>query len=226
MSQTLNALFNQALTAIGHAGNVTDPNADSKQTAVLKLWYPVARRAVLSSFHWASVRRAKRLAIAKSRDLSLDWADTDPLPGYRYAYALPANCLRPQFLGDYSRFALSSLGGEKVLNTNCSRAILYYTEDIDAPSQWEADLYQAIVYALAASINMAHNGKAQLTQKLEQQVHQLTTFAKVADANEDDEYFEAVPGMWAGTGYQAPPAATRSQFIYPTTTFNVSGLMP
>lgn len=221
MSQTLNALFNQALSAIGHAANVTNPEANSKQTAVLNLWYPVARRAVLTSFHWASVRRAKRLALAKTRNVDADWQDTDPLPGYRYAYALPTQCLRPQYLHDFSRFALSQLGGEKVLNSNCERAILYYTEDVDRPELWEADLYQAIVYALAAAINMAHNGKAQLTQKLEQQVHQLVTLAKVADANEDDEYFEAMPSTWAGSGFSAPSGATRSQFFYPTTSFAV-----
>lgn len=225
MSQTLNALFNQALTAIGHEANVTDPNADSHKTALLKLWYPVARRSVLSSYYWGSVRKVARLALARQRNVAEDWVEQDPLPGYRYAYALPTDCLRPQYLHDYSRFALSSLGDEKVLNTNSSRAILYYTKDVNLPELWEADLYQAVVYALAAAINMAHNGKAQLTQKLEQQVHQLVTFAKVADANEDDEYMEAMPSLWAGTGFSAPSGANGAQFFYPTQTFQIGGAL-
>lgn len=221
MTQSLNNLYNQALTAIGHAANVTDPNATSKQTATLSLWYPVARRAVLAASNWGSVRSFVRLSLARERLSDSTWLDIDPAPGYRFAYALPHDCLRPRYLSDYSRFSLSNLGGARVLNSNTEQAILHYTRDEIEPSKWDSDLYQAVLYSLAAAVNMAHNGKIQLTQKFERQVFDLIGLAKVEDANADDEYFDSLPTLWAGADFSAPALAQGSQFFYPTATYSV-----
>lgn len=221
MSQDLNNLYNQALTAIGHAGNVTDPKATTKQTAILNLWYPVARRAVLSANNWSSVRAFTRLSLARERASTGLWQDIDPAPGYQFAYALPHDCLRPRYLSDYSRFSVSNVGGERVINSNTPQAILHYTRDEPEPSKWDADLYQAILYSLSAAINMAHNGKPQLSQKFERQVFDLIGLAKVEDANADDEYFDSLPTLWAGADFSAPAMAQGSQFFYPTATFAV-----
>ncbi len=216
-------LYNQALTAVGAAPNVSDPNDTSKSTEILNLWFPVARRLVFTSFHWASLRATKRLARALTRNESLPWANTDPSPEYSYAYGLPSDMVQPQYLEDFSRFRLGTVGEEKLLMSNNPAPILTYTKDNEDPSVWEPDLYLCVIWSLAACINMAKSGKMNITQKLEQQVQQLIDRAAVNGANEDDTYFETPPSSWYGTGFAIPLMEPR--YYYPTSSFRVSGVV-
>lgn len=219
--QNLRNLYNQALTAIGHAPNVTNPEANDKATTIVNLWFPVASENVLGAHHWASVRKVDRLARLKTREETL-WQVTDPEPGYAYAHLLPADCLRPQFLADYSRFKLGRMGENLVLYSNVEHPILHYTKKCRKPELWSSDLYLAVVYSLAASINIAHNGKLQLSKAMEQRVFELVELASTAEANADEEYFDSVPSHWAGAGFSVPSGHTR--FFYPTQTFRVGGI--
>jgi hypothetical protein len=219
--QDLRSLYNQALSAVGSAADVTDPERSSRSVDLLKLWYPVARRSVFTAAHWWSLRRSQRLTRALERDESLPWANSDPAPDFKYAFALPVDMLQPQYMENFSVFRLGRVGDENLLFTNDEFPILNYTHDDPNPARWEPDLYRAVVWALAACINMAKNGKAGLTQKLEQQVYDIVSDAAVNSANADDTYFDAVPSFYSGTGFAIPQVSTR--FYYPTTTFRVSG---
>lgn len=220
--QDKRSLFNQALTAIGNDPVVSDPEERGKAQEILRLWFPVARRAVFTAFHWPTLRVSKRLARALTRDTSAEWQNTDPAPGYAYAYALPSDMLRPQYLEDLSRFRLGTVGSELLLFSNNEGPILNYTRDNEDPSVWEPDLYLCVIWSLAASINMAKSGKMNVTQKLEQQVVELIDRAAVGAANEDDTYFDSAPSFWAGTGFNIP--STGERYYYPTSTFAVSSV--
>jgi hypothetical protein len=220
--QDLRSLFNQALSVVGSDPVVTDPNAVTKATSLLQLWYPVARRAVFTSAHWPSLRAYSRLAISAVRDENVAWVPGNPAPEFLYAFALPADLLLPQYLEDFSRFSLTTIGTERVLNANSSTPILCYTKDDDIPTRWEPDLYLCVVWSLAACINMAKNGKAQLTQKLEQQVTDLVGRAAENAANADDTYFDAVPSFYNGTDFYIPGLQTR--FVYPTSSYRLGGI--
>ena len=224
MSQTLQNLFNQALTAVGSAAEVTDPEASTKATNLLNLWYPVARHAILTAFHWPSVRGIKRLALVTERDLAVDWANTAPAPGYTYSYALPSDMLQPQFLEDYSPFKLGRVGTTKLLFSNNPEPILNYTMDEATPLSWEPDLYRCVIWALAASINMAKSGKMAITQKLEGQVVDLLEQAKLNAANADDEYYDAIPSFYSNTGFTLPN--TSGRYYYPTATLRLNAVSP
>lgn len=223
MSQNLRNLYNQALSAVGSDPIVTNPEASSKATDLLNLWYPVAYRAVLTAAHWPSVRAIKRLSLAVTRNTSVEWANTDPAPGFLYAYAVPSDMLQPQYMEDFSRFQLGRVGPEKLIFSNTELAIFSYTMDDPIPIKWEPDLYRCVVWALAACINMSKNGKMAVTQKLEQQVAELISQAAVNSANGDDTYFDAVPSFYAGTGYSIPTMQHR--YYYPTSTFRVGELI-
>lgn len=220
--QDLRNLFNQALSAVGSDPVVTDPEAPGKATAALQLWYPVARHAVMTAAHWGSLRATKRLPLVKLRDEDAEWANTDPLPGYRYAYSLPSDMLQPQYLVDFSRFEISRANGTRVLSSNTEKAILRYTVDEPVPVSWEPDLYRCVVWALAASINMSKSGKMAVTQKLEAQTLEIIGQAAVAVANEQDTYYEALPSFYAHAGFSPPVQSSR--YYYPTTTFQVAGI--
>lgn len=221
--QNLRNLYNQALSAIGSDPVVSNPEASSKATDLLNLWYPVARHAVLTAVHWPSVRGIKRLGLAATRNESLAWTNADPAPGFLFSYALPSDCIQPQYLEDFSRFQLGRVGPEKLLFTNTEGAILNYTIDDPIPINWEPDLYRCVIWTLAACINMAKSGKMAVTQKLEKQVVDLISDAAVNAASSDDTYFDQVPSFYAGTGYELH--AQQHRFFYPTTTFRVGGLV-
>lgn len=222
MAQDLKNLYNQALSAIGNDPVVTDPEAPGKALDVLRLWYPVARKAVFTAAHWPALRVTKLLARSKTRDPSLPWTNADPAPDYLYTYALPVDMLQPQFMEDFSPFRLGRVGVERVLFSNNPSPALNYTQDEEVPSRWDADLYRCVIWSLAASINMSRSGKMNVTQKLENQVIDIIVATGVNAANADDTYFDAVPSFYAGTGFSFP--AQQSRFYYPTSTFRVSGV--
>lgn len=220
--QDLRSLFNQALSVVGSDPVVTDPNAATKAVTILQLWYPVARRAVFSSAHWPDLRSHSRLALIATRDPNLTWTSADPAPEFQYAFAYPTEMILPQYMQDFSRFSLSKVGSQKAINSNNLTPILCYSKDNDDPGSWDPDLYMCVVWSLAACINMAKNGQMALTQKLERQVTDLIAQTFANAANSDDTYYEAMPSFWAGTGFTIPGGQT--QFIYPTSSFLLSGL--
>lgn len=221
--QTLRDLFNQALTTVGDAPSVTDPNAASGAANICRLWFDVARHAVFCAHHWPSLRVTARLSRIATRDTAELWQDTDPAPGWAYAFSLPNNMVQPQYLVDFSRFELVRVESTMAICTNTEYPILRYTGDFASPELWAPELYRAVVFSLAAHLNMAKNGKVQITQKLEQSVHEIVTLAAVNAANSDDTYFEAVPSHWVNSGFTVP--SPQSQYFYPTQTFRVAGLV-
>jgi hypothetical protein len=217
--QNLRNLYNQALTAVGSAADVADPAGTGRSVDICNLWYPVARHAVFCAAHWPSLRSIKRLALSATRDTSATWVDNDPAPGYLFSYAAPSDMLQPQFMEDFTPFRMTRVGAEKVIHSNVPQAILCYTQDDASPLLWEPDLYRAVIWSLAACINMAKSGKMDVTQKLERQVFGIISQAEVNAANSDDEYHEAIPIAWAGTGFEIPNHQPR--YVYPVSTFNL-----
>lgn len=219
--QDLVSLFNQALTAVGHPADVTDPEANTKSANLCRLWFAPSRRAVLSAAYWPSARHLASLAVVSTRELGDDWQAGKPWPGNTHAFALPESCLRPQFLANFSRFSLGNIGEQKVLYSEASTAFLYYTKDEAAPIGWEADLYEAVVMTLAARINMAKSGKLQVSNSLSQEARGLIRNAAARIANEEDTYYESLPAHYAETGY-TPTLATR--YYYPVSSFNLGAV--
>lgn len=220
--QNLANLYNQALTTVGSSADVTDPTMRSRSTDLLNLWYPVARRAVFTAAYWPSLRKTARLSLAASRDTNAAWTASDPSPGFVSAYAYPSDMLQPQFMEDFSPFKLGRIGSTRVIHTNTANPILNYTVDEENLTIWEADLYRAVIWSLAGCINMAKNGKMQLTEKLERQTLALISQANVISANAEDEYFDSIPSFWLGTGFEVPQNGPR--YFYPVSTYNLAGL--
>lgn len=220
--QTLLNLFNQALTAIGNSGGLTDPQVNKVEANLLRLWYPVARHAVFGAAYWDSIRKTKRLGRVAERVQGEAWANGAPAPGFLYSYALPSDLLQPQYMEDFSQFRLGRVGNERVIYSNNPTPILNYTMDDPVPGNWQPELYRCVIWALAACVNMARSGKMAVTQKLEQQVQQLIAEAAQNAANADDTYFDAIPSLYAGTDFSPPMVHNR--YYYPTSTFRVEGL--
>lgn len=222
--QTLVALFNQALSAVGNAADVVDPEQKTKSANMCRLWYDVARRKVFGAYYWPGLRATQRLSLVSRRDSDEAWEDGDPDPMYGFAYALPVDCIRPRFLSTYERFTLGQISGQQVVFSNADRAILSYTKDFPNPGLWEPDLYEAVLYALAAALNTASNGKVAVTNNFDSKVRELIEISATRSANSEDEtYVDSRPSFYAGAGYALNNPSTG--FLYPVMPYRVGATL-
>lgn len=205
-------VYNLALNAVGETANISSPTENSRRAEVCRLWYDLVRDQVLEAAPWPEATKMRRLALADARDEDT-WQTGDPQPGYAYAFALPADCLRPQYLSDYGQFELLTEGGVKQLHCNNPAPILRYTFGQANVALWSNNLLMAIVYGLAAHIAQPLSGKTSMTNMLIQRANDMILAARVSSANQPMQQQEAVPDWIKGRGYATP---TLQQFFYPT----------
>lgn len=95
MAQTVTGIFNLACSAIGTRARIASPTENSREAEVCRDWYDLIRDRVLQMAPWPEATAWSRLALLQERDDTLDWASTDPDPGFRYMYALPSDYIYP-----------------------------------------------------------------------------------------------------------------------------------
>lgn len=203
-------IYNLALNAVGARNNVSAPDEISVEAETCHLWYALVRDQVLASAPWPEATKFDYLA-QTGEVTDVAWASGDPRPGYSYMYELPSDCLRPQYLTDFGRFAISN---SKSLHTNTYQAILVYTMQLETVAHWTAPLRMAIVYGLAANICMPLSGKPSRARMLVEQANANILSAREAAANTSDEVYEAIPDWIAARGY-GDTHNPGSKFIYP-----------
>lgn len=213
------AIFNLALNAIGARSNVASPTENSREAQVCSLWYPVVKGQVLAAAPWPELTRFASLVVQNERDLEEDWVATNARPGYTFAYALPDDCVRPQYLTNFDRFLLQAYEDTWVLSTNTENAILAYTHDATISNLWSPSLQMALAYALAANICQPLSGKTSRSKSLADQANMLIMQARENAANMSNEVFEHTPDWIVARGYSGSLAS--SQYIYPTSSLLV-----
>lgn len=219
MAQSVIALYNLAISLTGSRRTIASTTDRVVEAEVANLWYEVARRSVLRSAHWNSAKAIRRLALVKERNTAVDWDRTDPDPGWKYAYAQPADLLHPRHLADFSNFGLGTIFQSDLKNrtrcvfTNTEESIFYYTFDQTDVGAWEPDLYEAVAYTLAASIAPGITGKQNLTAGLIGEAMRKVMVAREAAANDGQQRIDYVPDELLIRGYS--PAMNTTSFIYP-----------
>jgi hypothetical protein len=209
-------LYNLALDSIGARNNISLPSEQSREAEVCNLWFPNVRDQVLASASWPEATKMERLALLSAQDADEDqtWAQGDPRPDLSNAYALPVDCLRPQYISGYGRFTLQSYGVDgRALMTNGTSPILVYTFRQKNIAMWSAELQMAIMYALAANICTPLTGKTSRTKVLIEQANQHIIAARETAANMGDEGFESIPDWISARGYSGGVSQTR--YLYP-----------
>ncbi len=213
MAQDEVSLYNLALSVAGARGRISLPAEASREAEICRLWYEPVRRQVLRSAPWSSTKAVAQLALLNEQDNDT-WAPGEPGPGYRFAYGLPAGCLRPRYLYDYSHFEIALLSpSQQAVMTNNPNPLLYYTLDQTLISQWDASLYLAIAHALGAFIALPLNGKTQQARNALNTANQMIYQAREQSVNESFEPVESDPS-WIqvrGSAYNGPVP----RFIYP-----------
>lgn len=212
MAQDEVSLYNLALSTAGSRSRISAPTEASREAEICRLWFAPIARQILRAAPWASVRAFDNLAVVKER-ADASWVDGDPNPEYRFAYALPAQCLRPRFLRNYARFEVALLSSNvQALMTNSEQALLYYTYDQQQISMWDPDLYLAVAYGVAAAIAQPLSGKPGLTRTAQQMANAIILSAREASANESYEPLEALSPSLQARGAIAMPI---QPYVYP-----------
>lgn len=213
MSQTETELFNLAAQVLGGRGRLVTTQQRSRVTDVFNLWYPFVRKQVLAAAHWPSCSKITRLALVKERTGLEAWDETEPAPGAKYAYARPADMLRPRELTSGLAFSLGQIGNNPCIFTHLPDQILHYTFDQISTGAWENELFLAVAHGLAAFSAMTITGKSSYVQFAENKANSLIAQARTTAANEDDGTVQAVASWHAARGYLASPTTTR--FLFP-----------
>lgn len=217
------SLYNQALAAIGHGADVLDPDERKKGAEMCRLWFAPARHAVFTAAHWPSLRRTKNLSLVASRDTSLSWQDGDPPEPFLYSFQLPADCVQPQWLQNYTHFDLGANDvGEKLLYSQFPSATLNYTKDVSDPAHWSPQLYRAVMYSLAACLVMSRTGKEALFSRMMDNAQRVIAEEATKQANAEHTYGEGYPPSWRGTGWSMGAPDTR--YFFPVQQLNLGGL--
>lgn len=206
-------IYNMALNAIGTRDDVTATTERSREAEVCRLWFGPVRDHVLRAAYWPSAKAFARLALLSERDDSAAWATGDPEPGFRFAYAQPADAIRPRYLTSYSRFSTGIHAGQKAIFAQEEAALMAYTKSETNVGLWDVSLQFAIAHALGAFIAMPLHGKASRAKKAEDTANGLITEARVMAANEEENQFDSVPDWISARGYSG--SVTVSRYIYP-----------
>lgn len=213
MANTKLDVFNMAMYHVGTREDIADVDEQSREAEVCRLLYDRVRDHVLRAAYWDSAKAYSRLAVAAERDDSLEWTATDPEPGFRFAYAAPNDFLYPRYLTSYERFSNGIYASNPAIFANTEAAILVYTKVQDNVALWDANLFMAMTFALAAYATMPLNGRPGRASNAAQQANNLILEARVANANAEDNRIDTVPDWIAARGYAGTVPDTR--YFYP-----------
>ena len=78
MAQTVELLYNQALSLAGSKGQVTSATETSREALLCTTWYETVRDNVMKAAPWPSLMQDARLVEAAERNWGADWVSGDP----------------------------------------------------------------------------------------------------------------------------------------------------
>lgn len=207
-------LYNLALDKIGARSNISLPTEQSREAEACNRWFPEIRDQVLASAPWPEATKMARLALLGTQPIDGVWVQGSPRPDLLNSYALPSDCLRPQFLTNYGSFTIQSFDAEnRALMIAGEAPILVYTFRQTLVSMWSAELQMAIMHALAANICMGLTGKTSRAKMLIEQANQSIIAARETAANTNNEGFESLPDWIAARGFF--DGRNQARFFYP-----------
>lgn len=213
MSTSLIEIFNLALSACGSDLSVSDPDEQSREADLCRLWYPRTRDALMKSAPWPCLRAYQRLALSVEREDNTDWAEGDPAPRWRFAYLPPSDMLIPYRLDSYAPFEYQ----RGRLSMHEEQPILYYNRRETNPALWDEGLTEAMYHYLAAKIARPLTASRAVIEEnisiAQGQIEAMT----VLMANSDEQRQEDLPDWLQVRG---TTIGTPAKFFYPMSSIN------
>lgn len=211
-------IYNRALSRIGIDQFISDPNAQSKQGNLYRLWFDYCVDQCLADFPWGFATTI--IAAAQ--------LDGDPPPGWQYKYAYPTDCLAGRQITDaygartvYANYlqwnwcqptgllrqanrpapwkVLSEISGtstRRLIATDMPQAYLLYTKRITDPNQFDPGFIDALSWRIAMEIVPAFVGApagAQMAVTLGNQYRNALLTARAQALNESGQDYTPDP---------------------------------
>lgn len=180
-------IINIALARLGESPIQTLDEGSAPASAA-SLLYDVERRATLREYPW-------NFAFKKVRLARLEQSGTS---GFRYAFALPGDCLRAVRLyraNGSTETAYSLFGG--TIGANETAVELEYVADIDDCDAFDSKFIEAFSYRLASALAVQIKGSQEMMANFMNLYKATLTDAAVQSAREertsiqDNPYLEA-----------------------------------
>lgn len=219
MSFSKAELFSLALSASGSDFGVSDPEEQSREAALCRLWFDQISDQIIAAAPWPSVRAYARLALIDERDTAALWQPGAPAPHWRFVYGTPSDLLHPYYLATFERFEYLSAR----ISTNAEQPILYYNRREEDLAKWDQGLKEAVIHALASRIARPLTGSAEVVQEQFQLAQIRILDAQVAAANTQDMAHEDLPDWLQarGTSIRAP-----DKYFHPFQMINAEKVAP
>ena len=163
-------ICNGALNQLG-ATTILSLTEDSKNARLCNSRYTQVRDGLFRTHPWNCLQ--KRIQIAAD--------STAPAWGFKFAYTLPADCLRLLKILDYD--SNYKVEGRKVLSNTETMKILYVARVID-PNEYDELLRETLSASLSADIAFAVTSNNTTSQNMYQLYQQKLKDARFVDSTE------------------------------------------
>ena len=170
-------------------GRIISMDENTEEARQCAMHYDHCRRMLLRSYRWGFARRTEKLALKE-----------DKIPGWRYIYGYPAQCLSVRFVFpeqfacrkefDRWQYEIADVGSVKAVCTNVEHAWCEYTEDITEVKRMSEEFIEALARYLAASMAMVITGNAQMMQTNYQLMQAVLMQAETESAREREHRTE------------------------------------
>ncbi len=197
------AVCNRALSRIGIDQLMEDFNDPTTRARACLQHYDDCRLEMLQDFPWGFAQRV--VALAEVADVTI--------PGWRYVYRYPSDCLRAQVLTDaaggrgsmgnvfrdiwsydlpgemiqrvpYTIMADPVTPGARILVTDLEQAYLWYTADVTDINQFPPLARSALSWKVASEIALVLRADTRLQQNAVQQYAWVVSQAQVGTQQE------------------------------------------
>lgn len=166
---TVAGVCNMALGYVGERQTIQSLSDPTAPALACVTFYEETVKACLAQHWWRFATKRETLALStEERD---EWG---------YVYALPSDCLQPQYLWNGARNAtrdqlipftteLNDAGTNQLLMTDLVDAVLVYTKLLTNPAQWGPAFGKAVAWALAAELALVLPVKPEVAIRVGQQ---------------------------------------------------------
>ena len=178
-------IVNIALARLGESP-VQPLTEDSVPARTVSLLFDSARRSALRDYNWSFAIRTASLARMVSAPDEFD---------FRFAYALPPDCLRALRLRSGGSFLIRY----SYLYTDDAAPVLEYVSDVTDTERFDSKFTEAFTYKLASELAMAVKGSPDLMAAMSNSYTALTQSAAAETVRESHAALPENPYVEART---------------------------
>lgn len=223
MAITSTDITNRALQLIGTRTTITSLVEVSNEAIQANLVFTSVLDWCLGAVNWNFARRTILMDLVKtnSSPLPTPWADTQVSPAWRYAYSVPSNYIKAQYvtnseantdgltyIGEPQRFvaALDRIAtvDTRVILTNQASAVLIFTARISDPTLWPWMFERFMVATLAWTLAPALTSDKELTASLDATMMRFLSIGMQANLEEGLSFGDTTPEWIQALGINYP----------------------